>query len=376
MRLRVNKDQRVLVYKNGDYQRMLKPGTHRLAPYFGLPWGYTLEWCNVDERFEPYQNLKLFLDDPELAKELEVVEVTDKEVALHYADNRFVEVLTPGRYAFWEALKEHRFEHVDLTNPEVPEKIERSVLVHPDLTKLRQVAEVAGHEQGLLFFNGEFQRVLKPGRHFFWNGPTKVTVQVVDMRQLQLDISGQEILTRDKVTLRVNFVVQYKIVEPLKAVIEINDCKSQLYVLVQLALREYVGTFTLEELLQKKEEIGNFILDNVRDQGRQMGIEFIFAGVKDIILPGEMKAILSQVIEAEKKAQANIITRREETASTRSLLNTAKLMEDNPVLLRLKELEYIESIAGRIEKLSVTGSSPLIEQLGSIFSAAQSVNKG
>jgi regulator of protease activity HflC (stomatin/prohibitin superfamily) len=78
-------------------------------------------------------------------------------------------------------------------------------------------------------------------------------------------------------------------------------------------------------------------------------------GVKDVILPGEMKTILNQVVEAEKVAQANLIRRREETAATRSLLNTARLMEENPTLLRLKELETLEKVTEKVGSLTVYG---------------------
>jgi regulator of protease activity HflC (stomatin/prohibitin superfamily) len=78
-------------------------------------------------------------------------------------------------------------------------------------------------------------------------------------------------------------------------------------------------------------------------------------GVKDIILPGDMKEILAKVVEAEKAAQANVIRRREETNATRSLLNTAKVMEDNPVALRLKELESLEKVTEKIGNISVYG---------------------
>ncbi len=85
------------------------------------------------------------------------------------------------------------------------------------------------------------------------------------------------------------------------------------------------------------------------------GIEVNGLGVRDIILPGEMKTLLAQVVEAEKAAQANVIRRREETSATRSLLNTAKVMEDNPTALRLKELETLERVAERIDRISVFG---------------------
>ena len=87
----------------------------------------------------------------------------------------------------------------------------------------------------------------------------------------------------------------------------------------------------------------------------ELGIEVQSVGVKDIILPGDMKTILSKVVEAEKVAQANLIKRREETAATRSLLNTAKVMEDNPTALRLKELEVLEKVTEKIGNISVYG---------------------
>ena len=90
-------------------------------------------------------------------------------------------------------------------------------------------------------------------------------------------------------------------------------------------------------------------------------------GVKDIILSGEIKDIMNQVLIAEKKAQANMITRREETASTRSLLNTAKLMEDNAMLYKLKEMEYVEKIAEKINTISLSGSGQIVDQLKQIF---------
>lgn len=86
-----------------------------------------------------------------------------------------------------------------------------------------------------------------------------------------------------------------------------------------------------------------------------LGIEVLGVGVKDVILPGEMKDILNSVVQAEKSAQANVIRRREEANATRSLLNTAKLIEDSPVLMRLKELEALEKITEKIDKLTVFG---------------------
>jgi regulator of protease activity HflC (stomatin/prohibitin superfamily) len=124
---------------------------------------------------------------------------------------------------------------------------------------------------------------------------------------------------------------------------------------LQFGLRAAVGTRTLDELLEDKATIDTIVKDFAAQKLLAAGITLEGVGVKDIILPGEMKTILAQVVEAEKSAQANVIRRREETAATRSLLNTAKLMEDNPIALRMKELETLERVAERIDKISVFG---------------------
>ena len=108
-------------------------------------------------------------------------------------------------------------------------------------------------------------------------------------------------------------------------------------------------------MLGNKGELDLDVFEGVRDKVAEFGIVMKSAGVKDVILPGDMKDILNQVVQAEKAAQANIIKRREETAATRSLLNTARLMEENPVLLRLKELEALEKITEKVDKLTVFG---------------------
>ena len=140
-----------------------------------------------------------------------------------------------------------------------------------------------------------------------------------------------------------------------------------MYVAFQLALREYVAGFSFDELLEKKDSMAPFILQSVQKNADGLGIAVKDFGIRDIILPGDVKEIMNQVLVAEKKAQANTIMRREETASTRSLLNTAKLMEENAMLWKLKEMEYVEKIADKINSISVSGNGMLIEQLKQIF---------
>jgi regulator of protease activity HflC (stomatin/prohibitin superfamily) len=165
-----------------------------------------------------------------------------------------------------------------------------------------------------------------------------------------------------------NFTCQYKILDPVKAAVEFDDFDEQLYTTMQLALREYVSTRKLDELLAKKHEIGEIVLNTVKPKEEHFGVEFMEAGVKDIILPGDIKEILNTVLIAEKKAYANVITRREETASTRDLLNTAKLMEENKILYKLKELEYLERICDKVGSISLTSNAGILDQLRQIVS--------
>lgn len=357
----VKTDERGLLFKNGSYVKHLQPGTYRYS-IFG---NYNIVLLNIAKRFTvPDKELGLFLQDAELLKELTHVDVQDHEYVLHYEDGKFASLLTTGAYAFWNELKKHTFIRIDTRNPELGTDIDPAIL--PRLAGFYQPFEVASYETGLLFYNNVLQHELRPGKYYFWKGPVSVTVKTIDLRQHQLDMSGQEIMTEDKVALRMNFVCQYRIASPLKA-LEIKSFEDQVYVLLQLILREYVGTMKLDDLLRMKQEIAAFVLSRLNEKSESYGVQFLSAGLKDIILPGDVKDILNTVLLAEKKAQANLITRREETASTRSLLNTAKLMDENGTLYRLKELEFLEKICEKIGTISLTGGGNLLHQLNSLL---------
>ena len=183
----------------------------------------------------------------------------------------------------------------------------------------------------------------------------------------QMNITGQEILTQDKVSLRINFVCNYRIIDYVKVLTEIDDYSEQLHVAAQLAMREYVGKQKLDEILENKDQISLYVIQKLREKAPTLFLEIVDGGVKDIILPGEIRDIMNTVLVAEKRAQASVITRREEVASTRSLLNTAKLMEENQTLYRLKELEYIERICGNVGNINLNGSGDLLAQLSAIL---------
>jgi hypothetical protein len=350
-----------LVYESDVYKRVVTEGWNYLK------MGETVKVKDMTIPFEPKDELDIMLKDIDLAYLLEIVRISDNEIGLMYNGNNFKQVLMPGNYAIWKGVKEYSIKIVDTNETEANIELERNILNKLRYENLIRAYEVQSFEEGFLFIDGEFIKVLKPGTYFYWCNNIPIKVEKVDTRVLQMEISGQEILTNDKANLRVNFLVRYKIEDMKKAIIESNNFEKQLYLTLQLALRKYVGTYTLDSLLEKKNSIENEVLSNISAKATDLGLKIIDCGIKDIILPGEVKEIMNKVLIAEKKAQANLITRREETASTRSLLNTAKLMESNKMLFKLKQMEYIETIAEKVGKISIGSNSKLIEQMQNLF---------
>lgn len=355
-----------LVYFNNRLQFLLTKGTY----YF---WNYLVDVTyNIINLESPYisctaQGLtaEILADYPQIMEQLTAIDIPDGQIALHYVGGRLQDALTAGWYGFWHTSGQHTFELIDITDPLAANQLKEPVFqgIAKDLYTSYNIAP---GEVGLLYLDNVYQDILKSGSYYFWRYQTKVDVQIYDLRLQPLEITGQEILTSDKVTLRLNFTCTYQINDPVALAQSFKDYKTQLYTYVQLILREYVGQYRLDDILAQKDQIAQKVLTLLREQN-PFAITFTGAGLKDIILPGDIRDIMNTVLLAEKKAQANVITRREEVASTRSLLNTAKLMDENKTLYKLKELEYLERIAERVDSISVNGGGNLLEQLNLIF---------
>lgn len=359
--MRIAYDERGLKFKHGEYRKLLRPGN-----YPGISRDEVIV-CQIDEPLHVMPDLAAVLSDPNFVAETEIVNLRDHNIALVYQQGNFATVLGPGTHAFWKTEYPREFRIVDLNNPEIDPAIDRQVLRNAQVGEYVYEYGIEAFEIGLLLIERQLVRKLEPGNYFFWHGSKSVSVLKADLRQQQLDVSGQEIMTKDKVALRLNFVCQYRVVDATVVLLETKDFEQQLYAKLQLVLREYIGARTLDEILDRKEEINAFILDKIKTEEKALGIEIVYTGIKDVILPGDVKEIINQVLIAEKRAQANVITRREETASTRSLLNTAKLMGENEILLKLKELEYVEKISDKINQISVTGGAHIVDQLKELF---------
>jgi hypothetical protein len=330
-----------LLYIDGVFTRRLDPGRHVL-----YETGHTLR-IDIAKPFEPVAapDRDALLRSSELASLLLDIRVSDTERGL-----------APGTYLFLEKTQPAlRVLLVDIRDPKVKVPQLNALSRAPDAPSHLAVFNVAQGQVGLLFIDGVLADRLSPGTHAYWTGLSAVAVRAIDLRELGTEVQGQELLTADKVSLRLNVSVRYRIVDVDRAVLGHADFEAALHRCLQLALREAVQRLTLDELLSRKEDIGVTITELAKAGAADLGIELGAAGLRDVILPGEMRAILNKVVEAERKAQANLITRREETAATRSLLNTARLLDENPTLMRLKELEHAERIAEKIGSLSVIG---------------------
>jgi regulator of protease activity HflC (stomatin/prohibitin superfamily) len=344
---------------------MVKEGSYWLWP------SERMEVYDVTKPFTPAFELNILLQDRQLTDALHMVEVKDHEIVLQYENGLLKQVLTAGRYTFWKAVIDYGFVRADLSKIDITEAISRETLLSRNVISYVRTSSVENYEKALFFVDGKYKQVLDSGVYYWWKNNIAVHVGKVDTRQQQLEINGQEILTKDKAALRINAWAQYKVADIEKALLQNKEYERQLYVSFQLALREYIATLLFDELLEKKESMALVILQKAGESAASLGVQVTGFGIRDIILPGDVKEIMNQVLIAEKKAQANIIMRREETASTRSLLNTAKLMEDNPMLFKLKEMEYVEKIADKVSSISVNGNGVLLDQLRQIFSTSK-----
>ncbi|MCI3939026.1 slipin family protein [Chryseobacterium aahli] len=321
----------------------------------------------IKSQFGSHENANVLIKSEPLKDFLKIIEVKDGEIILLYENGSLKDVLNVGQYAFWIDIADREFQKVNLMKVEITEDISKTILENVRMRNYVRKFIVSNQYKGLLLIDGKLTKILEAGTYYFWNNEISVEVKAIDMRMQQMEIAGQELLTKDKAMLRINFYVRFQVENIEKALMENKEYDKQLYILMQLALREFVGALTLDELLVKKDSVGKEILENLGNKAEDLGLKASDAGIRDVILTGEMKEIMNQVLIAEKKAQANSIMRREETASTRSLLNTAKLMEENEVLWKLKEMEYMEKIADKIGDITVSGNSNILSQLKEIF---------
>lgn len=355
-------NERVLLYRRNRFAAILTPGRHVIQKLSG---SVRLEKYRITDVLFEHANAKFLLKTYAdlIGEHMESFELTDFQVGLFYRDGKLADILAPGSFlAVWKGAEDIRVDIIDIKDSfsideELLGLLGRGVKVVQCKNAVNAInyVEVPDEHVGLLSVNGKFEQLLQPGSYGYWKYNRSVTVKLLDLRLQSIEVSGQEILTKDRVSLRINLSASYRITDPKTVALKLNDYANFIYRELQLRLREAVGTQSLDALLEDKDSLNLVISEGIRGKLKEYGIEMVSLGVKDIILPGDMKEILNQVVQAQKESEANLIKRREETQAMRSLHNTAKLMENNPTLLRLKELEALERITTRIDKISVYG---------------------
>ena len=367
MSIVINEKFRGFLFKNGKFIKMLGPGKYYTLFNKEIYLSeidndeITIDGINIDT--------KALVSDANFKKSIINNETIDGTIDIHFVDSVFYNIINPGIHYFWNINKEHKFYKLDLTKPELSDDFPKSLFTNQLLNDYIQKVEIPTTYNGVLFYDNKFIKILEPGIYYYTKGLVDVKVKTIPLNSISLDITGQELLTLDKVTIRLNLICNYILTDVVKAFTDVNDYEAKLYVLCQLAVREYVASKKLDEILEAKGEMEEFLTNKIKDEALKLYANVNKVNVKDVILPGDIREIMNTVLLAEKKAQANFISRREEVASTRSLLNTARLMDENKTLYKLKELEYIEKICEHVGNININGGTDIISTLTSIINS-------
>jgi regulator of protease activity HflC (stomatin/prohibitin superfamily) len=250
--------------------------------------------------------------------------------------------------------------------------------------------------RGLKYQDGVLVKVLEAGcykipryfNYWFYRTP-KIEIVLVDVRERDLTIKGQEILTADKVAIRVSIIVQFRVIDPQAAIHEVENFEERLYTDVQLAARRSLASMTLEEILTNRNRLSEDILNDVKEAAGGYGVSILRADVKDLIFPGNLQEIMNRVLAAERMSEAQLVEARtkaevqkinakaqaeidrleaeqkseteKKSAETRAeieklkkeaeiknledLAKSAETLAKHPALLRLRELETLKELS-------------------------------
>lgn len=339
-RRKIRPDQLGVLWKEDQFHRIVRSSRIWMFPFSKQK----LEL--VDLRFPIFSHDRLRdMVNADAFKGIgQVLDLRDWQRALVWIDGRFFGIIAPGLYVIWNEFADVRVEVVDAREVHFRHD-QLSVISRSEVGDEMSIETVHQDHTGVLFLDGRYDSILEPGRYAFWRNQADVSLVQVDLREQAFDVNGQDLVTSDKVTLRLNAIVTYRVCDPKRSVSASENVHQALYRATQLALRAIVGQHELDQFLDDKQQIAERAMGELRERAGELGLTVISVGVRDVILPGEMKELMNKVIEARKAAEANLISRREETAAIRSQANTAKLLDAHPTLMRLRELEVLEKVA-------------------------------
>lgn len=198
-------------------------------------------------------------------------------------------------------------------------------------------------ERGVKLRLGKYVETLEPG--FRWIIPIIETIQKVDVRIVATDIPAQEVMTLDNVPVRVNGVVFFKVINSEKAILEVENYRFATSQLAQSALRDMIGKADLDDVLAKREEIGQKIREVVDKETDPWGIDVTDVKIKDIELPENMKRAMAHQAEAERDRRARIILAEAEKQAAKKLLEAGQIVEKSTAALKLRLYQTLSDIA-------------------------------
>ena len=359
-KLAINNQEIGLAIKNNEVKNIYTKGNYWIL------FNKNIEKFDINEIIDSKFH-SMILENETLKEMVDFIEVLHNEVLIVYKNNQFHDSFYNKNIMIWKNSTQLKTMKFDLNSTDEIKNLSKREIDILRKSGAIRIISVSPYFEGILFKDNKFDQVVKAGDLYFYNNETKISVVTYDMRPQTIEISGQEILTKDKAQLRINFMVNYQIIDLIKAYQANKDFEKMIYQAIQLGLREFIGNMNFDELMSDKNSVSDYIMQKYQNQFAEIGLKLKETGMKDIILPGEIREIMNRVLIAEKTAQANSIMRREETASTRSLLNTAKLMEENETLWKLKEMEYIEKIADKVGEISISGRSNVLNELKTMF---------
>jgi len=227
------------------------------------------------------------------------------------------------------------------------------------LNKFRHAFIVPESYVGLLYHKGRFVETLGADQHI--RGGRHYTIDAQDLRKTSLIVAGQEVLTADNVGLKLNVLVTYQVVDPVKAGHETQNWRGDVYNFAQLALRAVVGGVAVEALLDQRLEIGTQLLTQVQPEAAKVGINVLAVEVKDVMFPADLKRAFTEVLKAKQEGHAALERARGESAALRNLANAARVLEGNPALMNLRLMQSLSAAqnAGNTLVVGVPSFVPL-----------------
>ena len=199
------------------------------------------------------------------------------------------------------------------------------------------------YERGVVQRLGRFRKILDPGLHVII--PYIDTMRSVDVRTTPMDVPKQEVITKDNVTVNVDAVVYFRVIDAKKAVFETTNYAYATSTFAQTALRDVTGNFDLDELLSKRNEISRQIKEIVDAQTDKWGIDIESVKLQNIELPSDMKRAMAKQAEAERERRSAIISAEGEKASAAAVAEAAELLAKTPGGLNIRTLQTLEKIS-------------------------------